>query len=98
VIRKGILELANIFQKISIPLYSCSRKTGKLQLIYEFRPLYLSLDCIGPFQDKPYEVDFTDKKNRPCNLFLLTSKNGLGKTIILETMSCLVGLLEQAVP
>jgi hypothetical protein len=32
VIRKGILELANIFQKISIPLYSCSRKTGKLQL------------------------------------------------------------------
>jgi len=67
-------------------------------IIYEFQPLFLSLDHIGPFQDKPYEIDFTDKNNHPCNFFLLTSKNGLGKTIILETLSCLLGLLGQAEP
>ncbi|MBK8816700.1 MAG: AAA family ATPase [Methylococcaceae bacterium] len=67
-------------------------------LIYEFRPLYLMLDRIGPFQDEPYEVDFTDKENRPCNFFLLVSKNGLGKSTILDTMSCLLGLLGQAEP
>lgn len=65
-------------------------------LIYEFRPLYLLLDRIGPFQDEPYEVDFTDKNNKPCNFFLLVSKNGSGKTTILDTMSCLIGLLGQA--
>jgi len=67
-------------------------------LIYEFRPLYLTLDRIGPFQDEPYQIDFTDKENRPCNFFLLVSKNGSGKTAILDTMSCLLGLLGQAEP
>lgn len=67
-------------------------------LIYEFRPLYLSLYHIGPFQDEPYEIDFTDKENRPCNFFLLVSKNGSGKTTILDTMSCLLSLLGQAEP
>lgn len=67
-------------------------------LIYEFRPLYLLLDRIGPFQDEPYEIDFTDKENRPCNFFLLISKNGSGKTTILETLSSLLGLLGQAEP
>ncbi len=67
-------------------------------LIYEFRPLYLSLEHVGPFQDEPYEVDFTDKNNQPCNFFLLVSKNGSGKTTILDTMSCLLGLLGQTEP
>jgi ABC-type lipoprotein export system ATPase subunit len=67
-------------------------------LIYEFRPLYQLLDRIGPFQDEPYEVDFTDKENRPCNFFLLVSKNGSGKTTVLDTMSCLLGLLGHAEP
>lgn len=67
-------------------------------LIYEFRPLYLILDRIGPFQDEPYEIDFTDKDHRPCNFFLLTSKNGSGKTTVLDTMSCLLGLLGQSEP
>jgi len=67
-------------------------------LIYEFRPLYLLLDRIGPFQDEPYEIDFTDKENRPCNFFLLVSKNGSGKTTVLDTMSCLLGLLGQSEP
>jgi hypothetical protein len=67
-------------------------------LIYEFRPLYLLLDRIGPFQDEPYEIDFTDKEHRPCNFFLMVSKNGSGKTTILDTMSCLLGLLGQSEP
>ncbi len=67
-------------------------------LIYEFRPLYLTLDRIGPFQDEPYAVDFTDKNNQPCNFFLLVSKNGSGKTTILDTISCLLGLLGQSEP
>lgn len=67
-------------------------------LLYEFRPLYLTLDRIGPFQDEPYQVDFTNKDNKPCNFFLLVSKNGSGKTTILDTMSSLLGLLGQAEP
>lgn len=67
-------------------------------LIYEFRPLFLTLDRIGPFQDEPYLVDFTDSKDRPCNFFLLVSKNGSGKTTILDTMASLLGLLGQAEP
>jgi len=67
-------------------------------LVYEFRPLYLTLDRIGPFQDEPYQVDFTDKDNKPCNFFLLVSKNGSGKTTILDTMSSLLSLLGQAGP
>lgn len=67
-------------------------------LIYEFRPLYLLLDRIGPFQDEPYEIDFTDKEHRPCNFFLMVSKNGSGKTTVLDTMSCLLGLLGQPEP
>ncbi len=67
-------------------------------LIYEFGPLYLTLNHIGPFQDEPYQIDFTDKENRPCTFFLLTSKNGLGKTLILDTMYCLLGLLGQSEP
>lgn len=67
-------------------------------LIYEFRPLYLTVNRIGPFQDEPYEIDFTDNDYRPCNFFLLVSKNGSGKTTILDTMSSLLGLLGQAEP
>ncbi|CAD6882312.1 AAA ATPase [Methylomonas albis] len=67
-------------------------------IFHEFRPLFLTLHRIGPFQNAPYEVDFTDKQNRPCNFFLLTSKNGLGKTIVLDTLSCLLSLLGQTEP
>ena len=67
-------------------------------MIYDFRPLRLTLERIGPFQEQPYEIDFTDKELRPCNIFLLVSKNGFGKTTILETMAALVGLLEYEQP
>jgi len=66
--------------------------------IYDFKPLRLTLDRIGPFQDQPYSIDFTDKQLRPCNIFLLVSRNGFGKTTILETMAAMVGLLDKAAP
>lgn len=66
--------------------------------IYEFRPLHFTLERIGPFQDQIYEVDFSDKELRACNFFLLVSKNGFGKTTILETMGALLGLLDQQNP
>jgi hypothetical protein len=32
--------------------------------VYEFQPLWLTLDRIGPFHGSPYEIDFTDEENR----------------------------------
>lgn len=61
--------------------------------VYEFRPLWLTLDQVGPFQDIPYEIDFTDGQDRPCNLFLLMSENGRGKTTVLECIALLMYLL-----
>ena len=63
-------------------------------LIYDFKPLFLSLDRIGPFQSG-YKIDFTDNNNRPCNFFMMVSPNGLGKTTSLEIFSCLTNLLGQ---
>lgn len=70
----------------------------KEMMIYDFKPLRLTLDRIGPFQEQPYEIDFTDKQLRPCNIFLMVSQNGFGKTTILETMAALVGLLDKEAP
>jgi len=61
--------------------------------IYEFQPLWLTLDRVGPFQDIPYEIDFTDGQDQPCNLFLLMSENGRGKTTVLECIALLMHLL-----
>lgn len=61
-------------------------------LIYEFKPLFLTLDRIGPFQNC-YKIDFTDSNNHPCNFFMMVSPNGLGKTTSLEIFSCLMNLL-----
>ena len=63
-------------------------------LIYEFRPLYLTLDRIGPFQQKMYEIDFTDQGSRPCNFFMLVAANGFGKTTTLDILGCLLGMLD----
>jgi len=67
-------------------------------LIYEFRPLCLTLDRIGPFQQKMYEIDLTDKDLRPCNFFMLVAANGFGKTTILDIMSCLLGMMDDQQP
>jgi len=66
--------------------------------VYEFQPLWLTIDRIGPFQGTPYEIDFTDAKDKPCNMFLLMSENGRGKTTILEIIACFIGLLDQEAP
>ncbi|NEX17525.1 MAG: AAA family ATPase [Halochromatium sp.] len=58
--------------------------------VYDFQPLWLTLDRIGPFQGSPYEIDFTDDQDRPCNLFLLMSENGQGKTTVLECLALLM--------
>lgn len=67
-------------------------------LVQDFRPLFLTLEGVGPFQEKPYTVDFTDAHDEPCNFFLLLSENGRGKTTLLELMTALMGLLEQREP
>lgn len=67
-------------------------------LIEAFEPLWLTIEKIGPFREQPYQIDFTDSEDQPCNLFLLMSKNGQGKTTILEIMYCLMSLLGKDKP
>ncbi len=62
-------------------------------IIDGFQPLFLTVDNIGPFREQPYEIDFTDDKGEPCNLFLLLSKNGFGKTTLLEILTKLMGFV-----
>lgn len=59
-------------------------------IIEKFEPLYFTIDSIGPFRGQPYEIDFTDSENNPCNLFLLLSTNGRGKTTVLQTLTRLM--------
>jgi len=63
-------------------------------IIFDFKPLFLTLDRIGPFQST-YTIDFTDNTDRPCNYYMMVSPNGLGKTTSLEVFSCLMNLLGQ---
>ncbi|GHU26933.1 hypothetical protein AGMMS50256_05440 [Betaproteobacteria bacterium] len=62
-------------------------------LIHEFTPLWLSIDRIGPFQERMEEIDFTDANNESCNLYLFLSKNGRGKTTALELIAAMMGML-----
>ena len=62
-------------------------------LIHEFAPLWLSIDRIGPFQERMEEIDFTDSNDESCNLYLFLSRNGRGKTTALELMAALIGML-----
>jgi len=67
-------------------------------LIEAFEPLWLTVDNIGPFREGPYQIDFTNAQDQPCNLFLLMSKNGQGKTTLLEIMYNLMSLIGQNNP
>jgi hypothetical protein len=67
-------------------------------LVHEFRPLFLTAQGIGPFQETPYVIDFTDSEDQPCNFFLLLSENGRGKTLLMEVMVSLMGQFEQKYP
>ena len=58
-----------------------------------FAPLFLSIDRVGPFQDRMEEFDFTDSHDEPCNAYLMVSKNGRGKTTFMELMAAMMDML-----
>lgn len=58
-----------------------------------FAPLFLSIDRVGPFQERMEVFDFTDAKDEPCNVYLMVSKNGRGKTTVMELMAAMMGML-----
>jgi len=62
-------------------------------LIEEFSSLLLTVDRIGPFQDRMEEFDFTDANDEPCNAFLMISKNGRGKTTVMEMLAAMMNML-----
>ena len=66
--------------------------------ILKFEPLGLSLEGIGPFQEKSVRFDFTDPNNDPCNFYLLISENGKGKTTVLEIMTVLMDMFSNKDP
>ncbi|MDM8515027.1 AAA family ATPase [Desulfobacterales bacterium HSG16] len=66
--------------------------------VLSFKPIFLTVDGVGPFQDQPYEVDFTDEQDISCNLFLFMSENGRGKTTLLDLMARLMNLLGEKSP
>ncbi|MBF0136835.1 MAG: AAA family ATPase [Magnetococcales bacterium] len=59
-------------------------------------PVALTLFAMGPFQDKPFYLDFTNKEGESCNFFLLISPNGRGKTTLLEAMAALMNILDSS--
>ncbi len=61
--------------------------------IKQFSPLFLTVDRIGPFQERLEEFDFTDVNENPCNVFLFASRNGRGKTTLLELMVAMMNML-----
>ncbi|MDA3809546.1 MAG: hypothetical protein PF518_04355 [Spirochaetaceae bacterium] len=66
--------------------------------ILKFEPLGLSLEGIGPFQEKPVRFDFTDPNSDPCNFYLLISENGKGKTTVLEIIAVLMDMFSNKEP
>jgi len=62
-------------------------------LIEEFSPLFLTIDRVGPFQERMEEFDFTDANDEPCNVYLMISKNGRGKTTVMEMMAAMMNML-----
>lgn len=68
-------------------------KTDKFS-IRSFKPLYLTVEKTGPFQENPGVFDFTNETGAPCNFYLLISANGRGKTTVLELMALLMDMLK----
>jgi energy-coupling factor transporter ATP-binding protein EcfA2 len=67
--------------------------------ILSFQPVALRVADLGPFQGGAVEVvDFTDDDDQPCNLYMLLSGNGRGKTTLFEGLVYLVGLLQPQRP
>ncbi|WP_295431256.1 AAA family ATPase [uncultured Thiodictyon sp.] len=59
----------------------------------EFAPLFLTVDRVGPFQARMEVFDFTDSNDEPCNAYLMISKNGRGKTTVMEMLAAMMGML-----
>ncbi|MEO5337215.1 MAG: AAA family ATPase [Magnetospirillum sp. WYHS-4] len=57
-----------------------------------FQPLHLKLEGVGPFRSA-FEMPLTDKDGAPSNFFLLVSRNGFGKTTVLEVIHGLMKCL-----
>jgi hypothetical protein len=62
-------------------------------LIDEFAPQYLTVERVGPFQERVEEFDLTDNNDESCNFYLFVSKNGRGKTTIFELLVALMNML-----
>lgn len=62
--------------------------------IYEFRPIVLTVEGVGPFQGQPFQFELTDGDGDPANLYVIVGVNGLGKTTVLESIGFLISLLE----
>lgn len=67
-------------------------------IVKAFQPLFLTVDGIGPFREESFTMAFLDKKDEPCNLYMLISQNGRGKTTLLELMTCLMDMLSLREP
>jgi hypothetical protein len=65
--------------------------------LYDFQPLCITLEGVGPFNE-PYEIKFTDADDTPCNFYLMVAANGFGKTTVLETMTALMGVIGEEDP
>lgn len=61
-------------------------------VLRRFQPLHLKLEGVGPFRSA-FELPLTDKDGAPANFFLLVSRNGFGKTTVLEVIHGLMGAL-----
>jgi predicted ATPase len=62
-------------------------------LVETFRPLFLTVDRVGPFQTRLEVFDFTDASDEPCNVYLMISKNGRGKTTVMEMLASMMDML-----
>jgi predicted ATPase len=62
-------------------------------LIEEFSSILLTVDRVGPFHERMEEFDFTDANDEPCNAYLMISKNGRGKTTVMEMLSAMMNML-----
>ena len=68
---------------------------GNFVLLHEFAPIYLSIDRIGPFQDRLEVLDLSDAQGQSSNYFLIFGFNGRGKTHVMELIAHMMGILGQ---
>lgn len=60
--------------------------------VRRFEPVQLTLEGVGPFRHR-FELPLTNDDRAPCTFYLIGSRNGFGKTTILQTITGLMWLL-----